>query len=681
MRRSCLLVLIAMFLSSSLADANTVASVRRYWIEFSDKGIERESFIPGNPLYERTLAHLSARARARRAQALGSASHIVTLEDAPLCSTYLSQLSRLGIVPTQQIAWENAISADLTPAQFDAVSALPFVRSVHAVLAAQPAMLESQQVSVFHSMPRLAAPVVTTQDCSYDSVIDHYGYSDIALGLINVRPLHAMGFSGAGVNYGILDCGFNWREMRTTKHHRVHGEYDFVFHDSVTANQPEDWPDQDGHGSLVLSTATGYLPDSVIGPAYDPDVWLAKTEDIRSETPREEDNYAAALEWMESQGVEITSSSLGYRDFDSGFVSYNYVDLDGGTTISSRAAARAARLGVLVCTASGNNKQTDPPSLMTPSDADSILSCGALMYNDTIADFSSNGPSADGRIKPDISAPGVWIATIHRDDSLGFDTGTSLATPLVSGACVLIKQAHPEATAMQIRDAVLASARHVVDSLPNNVYGYGEIDAYNAALKLGTIIGPVKLHRIDTTYSVCVPIAANNGIHAAHLIYSLDSGSFSQSLPLSLATDSLIYSGSFVGLKHGTVVQFYVEVFDGADTATHSPRTATHDVYTFTVGDSSSNQPFLDATIPQTSSSLAVYPNPASDYVMIRTVSNESTAFELGDAVGRVVASFTSTPGEHTTRIMLGSLTSGTYYLRGRSASGIVSMRSIVVAR
>ena len=145
-----------------------------------------------------------------------------------------------------------------------------------------------------------------------------------------------------------------------------------------------------------------------MGPAYNPDLLLAKTEDLRSERPIEEDNYAAAMEWMEKLGVDITSSSLGYFGFDSGFVSHTYADMDGKTTVSAKACKRAAQLGVLVCTAMGNGGGNAAyPYLITPADADSIISVGALDVNDTIAGFSSRGPTFDKRLKPEICAPGV----------------------------------------------------------------------------------------------------------------------------------------------------------------------------------------------------------------------------------------------------------------------------------
>jgi hypothetical protein len=543
--------------------------------------------------------------------------------------------------------------------------------------------IKAGAIQLVHELPQINK-TPTVQYCGYDSIIYHYGLTAGQLQNINVVPLHQMGFDGTDVIYGMLDDGFRWKAMNTTKMHQVIGEYDFVFKDSSTANDSLDVPGQDLHGSEVLSAATGLLLDTIIGPAYNASLILAKTEDVRSETPREEDNYAAALEWMENLGVDITSSSLGYKTFDTGFVSYTYNDMNGHTAICSRAAERAAHLGVLCCTAMGNYGQADPPTLNAPADADSILSCGAIFFNDTIANFSSNGPTSDGRLKPEIVAPGVSIATMHADNTIGFEGGTSLSTPLISGACVLVKQAHPEATAQQIRHAVMHTGILFDSTSPNNTYGYGRIDAYNAALKLGTIIGKVKLSRADTIYSVCVPIAANKPIKNAAIIYSFNIGPhdsvIASDVPLALVTDSLVYSGTFPPLPKGTHVTYYVEVTDAADTQTYSPRNAPNGVYDFYIGDTIVNPPFA-VREQQNNISLDIFPNPSSNMVTIASNNIEASDCNIIDDLGRTILSFIVPQGEQMIRVHLDDFTTGSYQLRLVSHSGVVTLRTIVVAK
>ncbi len=672
--RSVLVALLVCITGSAFAQT-------RYWIELTDKGISSSEFIPGTPLFDNTLREFSKKSLSRRATQFhtNDIAKLITIDDAPINKRYISLLGFYGVSLKSESRWTNSVSATLSAEQFEHVRSLPFVKAIHPVGASL--LFNNDRVcSMIVPTPKFTS-TPTVYDCTYDSIIYHYGLTQNQITRLNVPPLHAMGFDGSGVTLGVLDVGFRWRAMRTTNMHHVIAEYDFVYGDSITANDSLDAPNGDGHGSAVLSTVTAFLPDTLVGPAYHPDLLLAKTEDTRSETPREEDNYTAALEWMEKFGVDITTSSVGYRGFDSGFVSYNYDDLNGRTAISTRAVVRAQRLGVLVCTAAGNGGQSNPPSLVVPSDADSILSVGALDYNDSIAGFSSNGPTVDGRIKPDICGPGVGVATMSPGNDIIYDSGTSLSTPLVAGACVLIKQAHPEATAQQIRNAVISTGIAYPDPVPNNVYGYGRINAYSAALKLGTIIAKQHLWKTDSIYSVCVPIAANNHIKQAKIIYALNiGGSFVESIPLSLVTDSLIYSGRFPALPRGTHLRYYIAVTDGADTITRSPRNATDSVFDFYVGDTMPSPPLsVSATLPR--STLSFYPNPTRGIGTLQTSSDEQIQCSLYDNLGRPVFEFSALSGNRHLRLDLSSLGNGAYQLRTKTASGASEYISIVIAK
>ena len=674
------------------------AQSKNYWIEFTDKGITAENFTKGNAQYEKTHTLFTPDALKRRATLVssGDLTDIISIDDAAPCPHYLSALSTHGIHAKNISRWCNAISAHLNEEQLIFAKTLPFVKKVSPVLQGRTSTIEEDErelrfdVFLYKLPTRQELPQAIPIPPAYDSIIFHYGGSASQLERTNVRPLHAMGFDGSNVKLGFLDVGFRWKAMRTTKDRNIKAEYDFVFGDSVTANEANDVPDQDGHGSIVLSAAIGYLSDSVVGAAYNADIYLAKTEDLRSETPREEDNYAAALEWMEAKGIDITSSSLGYFTYDSGFTSITYNDLDGKTTISVRAAARAARLGVLVITAMGNSGKTVQSHLITPADADNIISVGAMNVNDTIADFSSKGPSSDGRIKPEICAPGVAVWTMGPDDVQKAASGTSLATPLVSAACALIKQAHPEASAQAIRTAVMNTGRRTgpIDT----VYGYGRLDAYNAALSLGTIISPHREWRVDSIHSVTVGIAANNGVVSPRVIYSIDSGAFTNIISLQLATDSLIYAATFPVLRRGALVQYYFETSDGADTLTHMPRfkfNMPDSVFHFYVGDTIIKSPFAVGDV-NSLDNITITPNPASDHFIVERVCNPFTGgrvtnltyYSLVNMLGDEVLKFSTNEYSSSIRVTLGSLPAGAYFLRGFSANKkLIIQRHIIVTR
>ncbi|HET9136484.1 MAG TPA: S8 family peptidase [Candidatus Kapabacteria bacterium] len=646
---------------------------KKYWIEFADKQIAASDFHPGNPIYDQTIARFSKKSLLRRAEAVRSAglSATVTLEDAPICNSYIDSLNSISISVLSKSRWTNSVSALLSVSQIKQLQRYSFVKSIHPVLVSEPA---SAQGRTPRALPVPQTP--TDQYCGYDSIIYHYGYSQEVLKDINVVPLHMMGFDGSGVMLGMCDVGFRWQAMIDIRKDRVLGTYDFVNKDSNVAVEGNDPPGSDGHGSNAMSAAAGYYLDSMIGPGYNTSLLLAKTENTVSESPAEEDNYAAALEWMEAKGVDIASSSLGYRKFDSAFTSYEYKDMDGKTAISTRAAARAAKLGVLICTAMGNYGQQDPPTLIAPSDADSILACGAIdISTNAIINFSSNGPTFDGRIKPDICAPGLNVPVLTADNIIVGFSGTSAATPLVAGACALIMQAHPEASAQQVRTAVLQSGKLFSDTLANNTYGYGKIDAYNAALKLGTIIGEVTLSKTDTIYSVCVPIAANNGVKDPEIVYAIADGAYSNTIPLSLVTDSLIYSATFPSLTKGTHIKYYIQTSDGADTATISPRRATDSVYSFYIGDTIIT-PLGLVHSSVVGDSIKIYPNPAG--LVFYILMPQKAKAIVYDNLGKALIEYTQL-NAYDNRLDISLLPNGAYRVVVQLADGNTKEYPLVI--
>lgn len=663
------IVLMGMSLTT-LSSTTSKQGAKKYWITFRDKGIPREVFKQGIPLYEQTLASLSTRALKRRRK---SSPDLITIDDAPLFAPYVDSLRSLGLKPIATSKWLNAVSAMLDARQLQLASSLTFVTSIEPVAQAATNEYRSEEPSVFlHSsnVDMIQQPQALPIPCGYDSIIYHYGLTGWQLARIGVPPLHAMGFDASGVHIGFFDTGFNPEGMRTTKDRNIVRQYDFVFRDSnVTDDANDPWP-ADGHGSVVLSAAVGYLPDSIVSPAYNATIYLGKTEDLRSETPAEEDNYAEALEWLEALGGDIASSSLGYLGFDSGFVSHTYQDLDGRTTIAARAAVMAARKGMLVVTAAGNNGAGTIPYTLTPGDADSIIAAGALLENDSLAGFSARGPTYDGRLKPEICAPGAGVMTMNRYDVIQPAGGTSLATPLVSSACALIMQAHPEASAQAVRKAIMKTGTRF--GPPDTAYGYGRLNAYAAALELGAIIAPHREWRSeDSIHHICVALAANNTIISPRIVYAIgDSGKFIATVPLILAEDSLIYHATFPPLRRGKLVRYYIETRDGADTVTRSPRDAPLAFYKFYVGDTVIIDSPLAVRDPDITQAVQVYPNPASDKFTVVSSYSELITYKLIDIAGKELLHFETTAHTQRAEVRFGALSPGVYFLHGQLADG-----------
>jgi hypothetical protein len=223
----------------------------------------------------------------------------------------------------------------------------------------------------------------------------------------------------------------------------------------------------------------GDVPGQLRGIARGAGYLLAKTEDIRSETRAEEDNFVAALEWADSIGVDIISSSLIYLVFDNGVRPYAPGDLNGDVAVTTIAADSAARRGILVVTAAGNAGPAFR-SLWTPADGDSVLAVGAEDSLGAVASFSSRGPTADGRVKPDFTAPGVDVCVLVGVGAVGRESGTSFATPLVAASAALVKQLHPTLAPMRLRDAFRATATN--RAAPDSLRGWGRADVASAAV-------------------------------------------------------------------------------------------------------------------------------------------------------------------------------------------------------
>ena len=171
----------------------------------------------------------------------------------------------------------------------------------------------------------------------------NYGSSRDQLAQLKVPAAHVKGFSGKGEIVAIFDTGFR-KDHIAFKNHKVIAEHDFVFDDDDVTNGGE----FDSHGTGTWSCAGGAAPGQYYGPAYQADFILAVTEDIRSETIVEEDNWVAAMEWADRKGASVISSSLGYSDW------YSPSDFNGNTPITSRAASTAARKGIVVVNSAGN---------------------------------------------------------------------------------------------------------------------------------------------------------------------------------------------------------------------------------------------------------------------------------------------------------------------------------------
>ena len=440
------------------------------WIFFTDKGsnleqkiIEvKQNLLPNS--YERRL-------RSRPAERL------VDVYDLPVEKAYIKQISTLVKRIRHKSRWLNAVSVEVSKEEIESIARLPFVKKIDLVFQKDEPIKDTVENSL----------VKIQQPAAVDSL--NYGPSFDQCNQINVVALHNLGYDGSGVVVAMLDAGFNNLDHQALRHLNILHTWDFVNGDSIV----EDEPGQMGtgnHGTYTLSALAGFKEDQLIGPAYGASFLLAKTENTDYERHIEEDNWVAGAEWADSLGADIISSSLGYRDgFTLPDTNYTWEDMDGNTTIVTIAADIAASRGILVVNSAGNEGSAadDINTLVAPADGDSVLAVGAVYSSGALVSFSSMGPTADGRIKPDVVARGVGTYCASSSDTSGYlpVSGTSLSCPLVAGASALILQANPTFSNMDIINALKNTASQA--QTPNNEYGWGIINAYQAAFYLTSI--------------------------------------------------------------------------------------------------------------------------------------------------------------------------------------------------
>lgn len=301
-----------------------------------------------------------------------------------------------------------------------------------------------------------------------------YGAAAQQIEMLGVDAAHARGLNGRGIRIAVFDSGFDL-DHPVFDGINIIAEWDFV-HNELNLDGAGD-----SHGTQVLSALGGYAPGELIGPAYLASFILARTENDLSETPTEEDFWVAALEWADSLGADIVSSSLVYREFDNPVYNYSAAEMNGETAVITQATDIAASRGILVVNAMGNEGPSSV-SLWAPADGKHVLSVGALTPSGGVAYYSGRGPTGDGRIKPDVVALGSGVIITGSSGGYTQGYGTSFATPLVAGAAALYLQAFPSLPP----DSVIAHFRASGSQAhaPDNAFGWGIPD-------LATLLGPL----------------------------------------------------------------------------------------------------------------------------------------------------------------------------------------------
>ncbi|MDC3353905.1 S8 family serine peptidase [Schleiferiaceae bacterium] len=389
--------------------------------------------------------------------------------DFPVPAEAIARVQATGAQVYRVSRWFRAVTVYATEAQLAELTATQGVRGVQPVA--------RMQISRWSESPDAPIPALNLAGSSPvpDEGLTSYSYGQSLdqVSQINLIPLHDAGYTGLGVNVALMDGGFSGVESHACftgawNQNRIVLTHDFVDNDSNVFQAGS-------HGMSVLSTICSDLDGTFIGTAPEANYFLFRTEDEYSETLVEEDNWVVAAEWADSLGVDVINTSLGYTTFDNGIGDHSYADLDGRTAVISRAATAAARTGMIVVVAAGNEGSSAWKYISCPADADSIFSVGAVDGLGVRAGFSSQGPTADGRTKPDIATRGSSATIMKSSGMVGTGSGTSFASPIACGAMACLVQAHKSTnSALSIQDLMnLVRSEASQASKPDSLLGWG----------------------------------------------------------------------------------------------------------------------------------------------------------------------------------------------------------------
>ncbi len=431
-------VILLLFILTSYV---TEAQINQYFIFFKDKaGTPFSISEPSQFLSDRSIAR-------RQKQKI-----TITEEDLPVNPAYVDQVKLTGAISYFTSRWWNGVLVEADASLIANINLLSFV---------------SGSVLVAPGKKNMGGRIQTRKqkkNASSDQPINQTQLQQIGL-----DEMHTMGYLGEGIRIAIFDSGFQGVNVSSPfsllfTENRVMQTFNFV-------NNTSGVYQNDDHGTEVLSVIAASTPGVYTGGAYKAEYILYITENVSSEYRIEEYNWTIAAERADSAGVDVINSSLGYNEFDDPSMDYAKSDLDGEKAVITRAASKAIERGMIVVCSAGNEGGNSWKLVTPPADAEGILAVGSVNSQGTLSGFSSQGPTADNRLKPDVVAMGSGTSVIKSNGSLGNVSGTSLASPLIASLAAGVLQAFPYLSPTEIYDALVHSANQA--NHPDNLMGYG----------------------------------------------------------------------------------------------------------------------------------------------------------------------------------------------------------------
>lgn len=451
-------------------------------------------------------AYLSSRAVQRRIK------YNINIDstDLPVVPRYIDSILNAGTVTILgRSKWLNAVIIQTSDANAIAkINAFPFVKSLSNIaLRTVPGIPKDK----FSSLSSPTSSPAKTEKLLADTF--DYGPAANQIKIHKGEFLHNLGARGKGMVMAFFDAGFTGFQTNrffdsARSRNQFLGTWDFV---SNNANVNEDHP----HGLNCFSIVGGYIPGTFVGSSPEAGYYLLRTEDAPTEQVIEEYNWAIAAEYADSAGVDVISSSLGYSTFDNSAFNHTYADMNGNTTVVTRMADLASKKGILVVSSAGNEGSSSWRYISAPADGDSVFTIGAVNNSGFIANFSSFGPTSNGRIKPDVVSVGQGTVLISTSGNVTNSSGTSFSCPNMAGLATCLWQLFPEVNNYKIITTLRKSSDRF--NSPDPQYGYGLPDMKKA---VGFLLGDVSA--MNASLTNCNATINWNSKDKAGMIYYIE---------------------------------------------------------------------------------------------------------------------------------------------------------------
>jgi serine protease AprX len=451
-------IVVFLFLVSSFVGF----SQEEAWVYFKDKpGAQAYFDSPSTMLSQRALDRRSLQGIA------------LDIKDIPIYQPYINQIiASTGITVKAKSKWFNCVHVRGSQTDINALKLLSFVASVNF---ANNSINSTKKTS---SKKIKSKPVSKTLQ---STTTFNYGNSANQIQMLNGHLLHQANYTGSGKIIAVMDGGFPGVNTaapfaRLRANNQILGGYDYV-------NRNTNFYTGISHGTSVLSLMGGYVDNVLVGTAPDASYYLFITEDGPNESPLELSNWVEAAEEADSLGVDIINTSLGYTTFDDSDYDFTYNDMNGSSTFISKGLDIAFSRGIVCVVSAGNEGSNAWHYISAPADAVNALAIGAVKADETYATFSSQGPTFDGRVKPDVTAQGQFPYVSDAAGSISNNgSGTSYSGPIVAGMVACLWQALPAKTNQQIKQLITQSADRY--TVPTVQFGYG-IPDFSLALANG----------------------------------------------------------------------------------------------------------------------------------------------------------------------------------------------------